>query len=102
MKIIILAIFIFFLPKSSMAMNHEGRLEGGRQRNVLKEFEREGELQRDLLGRKLVISPSSKIDENSLQLEIAPWSTVILNIQQHDIGTQITRTPFYKNVEMPK
>ncbi|PIR37147.1 MAG: hypothetical protein COV35_11170 [Alphaproteobacteria bacterium CG11_big_fil_rev_8_21_14_0_20_39_49] len=98
----VLLILIVLLPQLAVAMNREGRLDGGRQRNVVRDFEKEGNLQRDLLGRKVVISPNSTIDGNSLQLEVAPRSTVILNIQQHDNGTQTTRTPFYQNVEMPK
>lgn len=97
-----LIFLIVLIPHFSLAMNHEGRLDGGRQRNVIKNFESEGQLQRDMLGRKLVISPNSNIDKNSLQLDIAPRSTVILNIQQHDMGAQITRTPFYQNVELPE
>lgn len=98
----IFVIFITFIPQLTMAMNHEGRLDGGRQRNVIKDFESEGQLQRDILGRKIIISPTSNIDGNSLQLDVAPWSTVILNVQQRNNGAQITKTPFYKNVELPK
>jgi len=94
-------IAIILIPQLSFGMNHEGRLDGGRQRDGAKDFERETRLQRDIQGRKLIISPNSEIEERSLQLDIAPWSTVILNVRQKDKGVQTTRTPFYRNVELP-
>jgi len=97
-----LVIATLLIPQISMAMNHEGQLDGSRERGAVKDFEKESKLQRDILGRKVVISPNSKIEENSLILDVAPWSTVILNVQQSDKGTQTTRTPFYRNVELPK
>ena len=100
MKILI-AILLMCLPSFVMAMNHEGRLDGARERNAMKSLEREGQLHRDLLGRKLVITPNSEIDEDSLQLDIAPGSTVILNVRQKDYGAQTVSTPYYRHVELP-
>lgn len=103
MKYIQLALIISFVFPShaAMAMNREGRLDGGRQIDGTRDFEKESNLQRDFLGRKVSISPNSKVDAGSLLLDIAPGSTVILNVQQRDKGIQTTRTPFYRNVELP-
>ena len=98
---LILIVFVIFSSHVSIAMNREGRLDGGRQTDGTKDFERETKLQRDFLGRKVSISPNSKIDSGSLFLDIAPGSTVILNVRQKDKGIQTTRTPFYRNVELP-
>lgn len=95
-----LAILIL-LPNVAMAMNTEGSLSGARGIDGTKAFEAETQLQRDLLGRKVVIEPGSNIDEGSLFLDVAPGSTVILRAQQYDRGTQSVRTPNYRNVELP-
>jgi hypothetical protein len=96
-----LVIFMIFSSHASMATNREGGLDGGRQIDGTRDFEKETKLQRDFLGRKVSISPNSKIESGSLFLDIAPGSTVILNVRQKDKGIQTTRTPFYRNVELP-
>ena len=98
---LVVVILIIFSSHASMATNREGRLDGGRQIDGARDFEKETKLQRDFLGRKVSISPNSKIDGSSLFLDIAPGSTVILNVRQKDKGIQTTRTPFYRNVELP-
>jgi len=103
MKTVILALLLCAAaPQLSIAETKEGRLSGGRQANDVKAFEKEGKLDRDLLGRKIVVSPNAQIDEDSVKLNMAPWSTIILNVKQYDKGAQTTTAPFYRNVEMPE
>lgn len=91
-----------FVPHDSNAMNKEGRFDQAIESSHVGYYEKESELQRDAMGRKVVISPNSNIDLNSVQLDVAPYSTVILNVNQIDHGTQRVITPSYQNVEIPK
>lgn len=102
MRLMILATLIL-LPQAAIADDRERPMdmEGG-SRNNMRTFEAETQLSRDLLGRKLWIDPDSKIDPGSLNVELAPGSTVMIRARQHDLGTQRTKTPFYENVELPE
>lgn len=99
MKYIVLISLLF--AGDAYAMNRESALGAERGRGDISNFESEKGLQRDLMGRKLVIDPNSKIDTGSLQVEMAPGSTVIIRGRQYNNGVQTVRTPNYNNVEIP-
>ena len=99
---LIISIFAIF-PNYANALNTEGDVAKSSRSGDVRSFEKKWEAQRDLLGRKVIVAPGSQgINSNSLQLDVAPGSTVILNLRQLDRGRQITKTPYYKNVEIPK
>lgn len=103
---VVLLIALLSIPQVAIAAdpalsNNRERspdIDGGR--NDVRSFEAESQLQRDLLGRKVIIDPDSKIDPGSLMLDVAPGSTVIIKAHQTDRGVQKTKG-LYKNVEMP-
>ena len=100
--IIAVAYMSLLLPQSAFSMNRERQLDADSSYGEMRRFESETELQRDLLGRKVIIDPNSQIDAGSLNLEVAPGSTVIIRARQYDKGVQTTKTPYYKNVELPR
>ncbi|MET0154533.1 MAG: hypothetical protein ABW189_00285 [Rickettsiales bacterium] len=100
-KLLTLTVALAFAQAAS-AENHEGALSGGREGNEAGAYEKENALDRDIWGRKLSVSPGSTYDVDALGIEMAPGSTVMLNVRQVDKGTQTVTTPFYRNVELPK
>ncbi len=94
-------LIILLVPQLAFAMNRESGIDLERGRQDIKTFEAETQLERDLLGRKVVIDPSSDIDVGSLNLEVAPGSTVVIRARQYNKGVQSVKTHQYKNVELP-
>lgn len=92
---------LLLISQNVEAQNREPSLELERGKSNIHALEKESSLERDLLGRKVVIDPDSKIDPDSLYIAAAPGSTVIVRAQQYDIGTQKVDAPNYKNVEFP-
>ena len=95
-----LLVILLLVPQLAFANNREAGVDLERGRHDIKAFESETQLQRDLLGRKLVIEPGSKIDAGSLNVELAPGSTVIIRANQYDKGVQTVKTPLFRNVEI--
>ena len=92
---------LLMLPVAASAGNREAPVDMERGSSDIRSLEKETALERDLLGRKVVIDPDSQIDPGSLLIEAAPGSTVIVKAKQYNRGIQRVHTPLYTNVEMP-
>ena len=94
----LLCISSIAIPQTGWSFNVDGRFSGNAASNAIKGFEANRQLARDSQGRKQIISPGSKID--NVDVQMAPHSTVILNIRQFNRGAQINNTPYRYNTEI--
>lgn len=93
-------IVCFLFPQLALSFNVDGRFSNNAASAAIEGFEKSRQMGRDSLGRKLIISPNSKIDPDSVTIQMAPRSTVILNVRQYNRGKQMNNTPYRYNTEI--